>query len=979
MAGGGSTIQEFVVKLGTQIDNSGFQQMLSLLDSNKLKALGVTAALSAATTAVYKFAESVTKEEFRLRELSKTRGKSIEELRAQETALKAMGKTLQDINKDQDLKKIYNDINETNKALALPNLEGTLQNVRGLQGAFWKLRSIANYAIEWIGTKLLVNLEAPIKRITDKINELSGWLRDNLHSISTKVASYITGFSKGIIGIAEGFETIVGWVSDLPDGIKSIGTAVTVLWALVKSGPIGQILAVVTAIGDVIHDYEVYQWNQAHPDLEPVAVAYESLWERLSGGDVGGLFEELLTGMTKTLDKLSEVMDNFSFDDMLKDPETQIGGLIKNVTDWIDTHQEQFKALGGAFLNAIGSTFSAEGGLIVNLASDLVTGLGNFFRVNDGQLNGIFKDNSMAEGVAAGLVNSLLGMDPIAAIGSGILATMDSSRDKLREEYRRRMEQGWSGVADLSEEEYVSQNLWKSLGSGAVDFGADLITLITTGIKGVENIGGKIFGAVADAIGQDNAAGRIFGTLSNGSEIGSALVDGLLAGISTGNFLLGLAGFFGRVTAALGQEGGAAELTSEIHELGANFADMLFGELDESTQTRSGGIFSAIGEVLKGIWTEISPYLDPLWDNVRTFVENIAKNLWSWISPHMETLGANLREWLNTFVDDIYANGNGVVKAAMEAAGYTKRNFLKQNDNGSYTLTDSTGNTYSGPMATEYTEDAMGFLERMLPYLTINNSGNFDESSSKNGISPFIAIQGIKEGFTTLNEITREVLRSGRMPTDAQGNSFSWDTIASAYNGTSNSWSNGKLPLTVDVKTKLDNDIQEQLKKKKYSIDINGNITYLAGEVPYTVGSGDDSDGDDSDGGGGAASGFAYGGRISRREDNLTVGEDGTEYIIPITKPERAFNLLMQMFGEMGTGMLSRIIDGLGMGQSGTVGGSLGSIASAVQGMTINNTYNISAPVTMYIQSSASAEDVGKTAYSMAERHLISTLRGAYA
>ena len=258
----GNSLQEYVIRLGAQIDNGGVNQILSLLDSSKLKALGVSAALAAATTAVYKFVESATKKEFEFRQLAKTQNKNVESLRAQNTALKAMGMTLKDIEKDESLKKIYKDISKFNEELELPNMDRALENVRNLQGAFWQLKSVVNYAVQAIGDKVLVNLEMPIKRITQYLGGISGWFKKNFESITSRVATVMSSFARGVLGVFEGFKQIGELVGKLPAGIQAVGSAILAVTALIKSGPIGQLLAVVGLIGDVIRDYENFQWNR---------------------------------------------------------------------------------------------------------------------------------------------------------------------------------------------------------------------------------------------------------------------------------------------------------------------------------------------------------------------------------------------------------------------------------------------------------------------------------------------------------------------------------------------------------------------------------------------------------------------------------------------------------------------------------------------------------------------------------------------
>ena len=290
-----NAIQEFVIKLSAQVDNSGISQMMNLLDSNKMKALGLTAALTAASTAVYKFIESATKTEIELTALAKKQNKTIEATRASETALKSMGKTLNEIKKDAALQSIYNDLVKVNKAMALPDMSDTISMIRKLQGAFWELRSTVTYAVQWIYAKVMGNLEEPITRITDKLHEISQWVQKNMQSITTTISSFITGFAKGIVAIVESIEQIVEWVNDLPAGIKQIGTAIGIVWGLLKSGPIGQIMTAITMIGGLIDDYENYKWNQINAgDLfKDIQIGGGLGWQSQRGAFNAGFFASL--------------------------------------------------------------------------------------------------------------------------------------------------------------------------------------------------------------------------------------------------------------------------------------------------------------------------------------------------------------------------------------------------------------------------------------------------------------------------------------------------------------------------------------------------------------------------------------------------------------------------------------------------------------------------------------------------------------
>ena len=268
----GSVLQETVVRLGTEIDNEGVQKLFSLLDSSKIKALGLTAAISGVTTAIYKMIESATKKEFEFEKLAKQQKKTVNLVRAENSAMQAMGKTMAEIKKDDNLKKMYNDIVKFNKEIAFPNMEQSLRKINNLQGAFYKFKSALGYTVQWMNAQILANLEAPIDRLTNKLNKGSSWLRDNMPIIASKVGLFISDFAKGIFGIVEGVGKVAEFFNSLPDAIKQAGVAIAAALAIFETGPIGQILALITLVGDIMHDYDNYHWNKenaAKKDTDP--------------------------------------------------------------------------------------------------------------------------------------------------------------------------------------------------------------------------------------------------------------------------------------------------------------------------------------------------------------------------------------------------------------------------------------------------------------------------------------------------------------------------------------------------------------------------------------------------------------------------------------------------------------------------------------------------------------------------------------
>lgn len=929
----GSTVQEFVVRLGTQIDNSGFQQMLALLDSNKLKAMGVTAALTAATTAVYKFVESVTKEEFELRRLARQKNKHLENLRAEQTALKAMGMTLNEIKKDKALQEIYKDIENTNKALALPNLESTLKTVRGLQGAFWKLRSVADYTIEWIGAKVLSNLDVPMKRFTGYFDMITQWVRDKMPYITTKVATYITDFSKGIIGIGEGIGKVFKFINELPDGIKMVGGAVIGLWALIKSGPIGQILTAVTVIGDIIHDYDNYRKVLAGESNVPVGLA--PVYEEYDKNGMAGVVQKLLKGIGGELKKAAEGVEGI---DLMKilfgssfDSESAgkfVQKLLGNITDKANEllTDENAQKAGGA-ISTVGEAFVNLLTSGINSALDLLVG-----KVTE---NGGFEGGILL--TAANLVEKFVGFlgetirnVDFADIGTGIGNFLNGLIERLSGFIREATTTGTALFGTL----YDSAS---ALASGVLDILiAGMDALLTenpeTGRTGIEGLIDSLFDSLTTAL--SGLTEKLSGDLANpegssfqniGTKLGEAIGKAIRIGM---DFLVTF-------------------VTDAIKWIGEN-PDQLIA-LGEAI---AGAIVQGFYGIFDGLMTAI---FGEEWGNTKE-KQATAEELNEVFSDSETVVGESGKIWTKAEASDTLKNAKNAKQMRQEFGLDKKTAFqnlygavLDELGFGNLAISAEGKTIASGNIITPYeaVARAYGASYDNARYLNYNGTEYDGDESFGKIVNSLINATDEESLVSAVNKLNGVMEELGVPVKDVEGAfSKAKDTVANSTDALSSSLQ--ELSATVE--------------QGKQAL-----ITFFNG----LKGAGGDGSGSDGPG-------KAYGGRIGSR-GIYEVGEDGPEYIVPITKPDRAFDVLMQMFGEMGGGMLSKLASSFGLGESGTVGSTVASLSNALQDMTVNNTYNISAPVTMYINSTASAEDVGNTAYSMIDRHLINTLRGAYA
>lgn len=596
-------LQEYVIRLSTDVDNMGVQKLMSIMDTNKMKALGLTAALTAATTAVYKWVESATKQEMELDKLAKKQKKSIEQTRAEQEALKQMGMTLDEIKKDKALKEIYDDLVKFNKEMQMPNAANMLGKVRELQSAFWKLKSAVNYLVQSIGAQLLINLEKPIERITNTLGKGANWLKNNLTSIGTKITGYLTAFAKGVIGIAEGVGKIFNWLGQMPEGIKSIAGTIATVFALIKSGPIGQIMALITAAGNLIHDYENSQWNKENREntqlwndgkggytdkptefgAYQVPLAYEGLWSYLDS-DTGSLREKAKTITTSILEGIKDALDSFSdtlnsgegLTEWLETLTGPIGDILGGVQDALggEEGQKQIAGVLTKFFTTAASLCKAGGKFGSQIFGSVAGMVANIFGAKDiwedSNVKAAFSgNNGFANGLMATIETALIGGNWWESILTGVMGGYQTEREKaLKKLYQEdnpntsidwdKVVWGKNGIPSYTELEEMygkDSRLAQMLGTGVQEsfntFISGVLEMLVGGINIASDICGNILNTIIQAVVQGLLASGDQGIADNvsqalNSEGAKDVMDSIGAGIGSwilsGNFFVGILG-----------------------------------------------------------------------------------------------------------------------------------------------------------------------------------------------------------------------------------------------------------------------------------------------------------------------------------------------------------------------------------------------------------------------------------------------------
>lgn len=1026
----GDVMQEYVVKLGTIIDNEGVNRILSFFDSSKLKALGLTAAIAGATTAIYKFVEASTQREFELAKLAKQQHKSLQLTRAENNAMQAMGKTMAEINKDQNLKKIYKDIVAFNKELELPDARDALDKVRNLEGAFMKLKATINTAVQWVNSQILINLERPIERLTGKTQSISEWLRDNMKDYAPKIATVLSGFARGVMGVFEAGGKLLEWLNALPPAIKNVGIMIVWLLALFKGGTIGRIFALITLIGDVMRDYDNYQWNKENNG--DVHTLGDGIWgvledETLSATEKASQIAHNVVEMLSTA--LDSAFTDFNMQDIFGEgAEGEDKGIIGKIAEWFDNeqNQESLSKLGTSILGfitrgirTIGGTAGGVMGKIINgifgdvtaeqiyadidgsAATTLATGIGGYLMgvIDEIQKNG-FGPGTLSKGLGTSFFGAIIG-----AITSNL--KQDETTGKFNIDWK-------DVIGDLS------------------SFGETFMNIVTEAIGAVEDVGQIIFNAIGDALLNGGSGtpghGNAFDALSNAFKVlgedqglGDALSAGIATWFATGSVLGGIVGGIAEAIKFVAEdpETNGPELVRQIKELGQNLMFFLFGGENENG-VQFDGILQSLVAVVSTLWEEIAPHLEPLKEGLIAFFDGI----WASITEKLGTMLEQL--WIgiyNKFLDgtplgDLIGDPNKASMERNENGGYVLKdtrggegtnltpeqaaelapylNFLASDGKGGWRLTGEAGGQGTmSHMGRTLNQWFSGFINGEVDIETFRKMGGaqgwgwtkkegYDAeardrisrsskgvgeemymfggdyySVDKNTGEGAIFDPGLKEWFPAASEEIKDMQASAET------------VVVEGFNPLKAS--SEETAEVVDLLSQAANATESEMEGVVTALEaLIGKINAIK-VVEQIGGGGGGDDGPDENGAYGA-----YGGRVATTTHKI-VGEDGPEYIVPISKPGRAIELINQALSEMGMGTLGKISKDFGIGGSasfGTIGSSLESLIGSIGG----GSTNISAPINIYVTATgADGKEIGEGAYDAAERHLMKTLRGVYA
>lgn len=417
------SLSEYLVKLGWQVDTSGFDKAKSISNSLKTFLLGdgkiISSTVAGAFSVVYQaiakvnmelvdFISNVAQSDLEIERQARRFWASEQNVRSYDLALKALKVTEADLFLMTDeqygqFKELY----DLGRSLeAPPELDEFLVKIRDVEFQFRKIGVMIEYARRQVVYFLSKLIGGDVERIRNWLRNFVDFIQKNLPKISEIVANFFNVFfrlGKTVFDLAVSiFRIFKNFVSAVPSDVITISTALLVLFRIIKSGPIGWLISALTLILLLIDDYR--GWAQGE----------ESYFDWSAADEVIQNIKKNFKELKDTWDELTSVFDEFNL------------GL-----DGLDGKDIFIKLLANAFsvLNSV-----------LSFTVDRLKELFELLKIGDEKVNELNektggKSNALLDTLAflastAGIVGGALTANPLL-IGAGV-AGVGSTIGKVR-------------------------------------------------------------------------------------------------------------------------------------------------------------------------------------------------------------------------------------------------------------------------------------------------------------------------------------------------------------------------------------------------------------------------------------------------------------------------------------------------------------------------------------------------------------------
>lgn len=316
------TIKSYLVSLGFEVDNTSYNQtkqalrdvdkVVSRFSGNTVKQFAiagtaVTSFFVAANVGIAKYIEGLAKADLKNDMFARRMWMSKDNAVAYKNTLSALGAELQDLYLSPELLERYRQLRSQAGQLAAPgDYDDQMKQIRDVIFEFQRFKLEVSYASQWVGYYLSKYLEKPLSDIRKAMKDFNDNASEKMPKWTKQIAQVLSWVvrlgSAGVWGIKQ----LVQLFDDLSPKTKIAGGALLGLFTLIKMGPIGWLIAGVTALLLLMDDFKTYE--------EGGDSYFGDMWEQVDGLKQALQDDGTFTEFKESLDDIATSLGNIITD-----------------------------------------------------------------------------------------------------------------------------------------------------------------------------------------------------------------------------------------------------------------------------------------------------------------------------------------------------------------------------------------------------------------------------------------------------------------------------------------------------------------------------------------------------------------------------------------------------------------------------------------------------------------------------------------
>jgi len=311
--------------------------------------IAMTGLMVAANAGLVRFTTGLVRTDDEVRRFAEELGKTREEAARLHFTLQTMGKSMEEIEASPELLRTFRRLQEDARAIQLPDMSEGLEQVRGIQTEFLRLRQLGTHALQWVGHHFLKYIAHPMEKLRGVFSGLNESIIRNMpewsKSIASVMGSVVNITTATIRGAGAVFRAIRSIFDMIPAEIRVLTGVLTGFMTFIKAGPIGKMMMLFTVLMLLVEDFFTYL-DGGEALLGGLWRMLINLWSALNEG--GGVIDRLRATFISAMEVIGEWIDRAI-------------GWVRNLwkqlreSDALDNFRNAFERVG----SAIGRVFQA--------------------------------------------------------------------------------------------------------------------------------------------------------------------------------------------------------------------------------------------------------------------------------------------------------------------------------------------------------------------------------------------------------------------------------------------------------------------------------------------------------------------------------------------------------------------------------------------------------------------------------------------